>query len=383
MKITRPQQILIAVSSLVASAFGLAGLAAPRSVGELDALIAREVSNSRYPGFAVAIVKDGRTVFSKGYGVSNLTTKTPVTADAPFMIASVSKVVTGTALMQLVQMGKIDLDTDINTYLPFRIVNPRAAGAITLRLLATHTSGLVDDLETLTASYAPGDSAISLEDFLKSYYLPGGSRYSATNNFAATQPGQKFEYTNIGIALSAYLLELRTGASFDAFTRERIFKPLGMSNTYWFLRDYTDVSSIAFPYDPEYPELTHYGYPTYPDGQLRSSANDIAKFLAAMMSGGRLGGATILERQTLQAMLEPQFPSAEKDEDQGLFWAFKKGLIGHAGGDPGALCYLYWNPDTGIGAVVMGNTALTAKNSSGVVNILKTILRDPDTAKLF
>ncbi len=383
MKITRPQRILIALSSLVASAFGLPSVAAPRSVVELDALIAREVSNSSYPGFAVAIVKDGRTVFSKGYGVGNLTTKTLVTADTPFMIASVSKVVTGTALMQLVQMGKIDLDEDINAYLPFKILNPRAAGTITLRHLATHTSGLVDFTPTLAASYGAGDSAISLEDFLKSYYVPGGSRYDATNNFAATKPGQKFEYTNIGIALSAYLLELRSGVSFDTFTRERIFKPLGMSNTHWFLRDFKDVSTIAFPYDPEHPDLTHYGYPTYPDGQLRSSANDMAKFLAAMMSGGQLGGAMILEPRTLQAMLEPQFPSAEKDEDQGLFWAFKKGLIGHAGGDPGALCYLYWNPQTRIGAVVMGNTALTAQNSSGVVNILKTILRDPDTAKLF
>ena len=183
--------------------------------------------------------------------------------------------------------------------------------------------------------------------------------------------------------MSAYLLELRSGASFDAFTARHIFKPLGMTNTHWFLRDFKDVSSIAFPYDPEYPALTHYGYPTYPDGQLRSSANDMAKFLAAMMNGGSLGSATILEPKTLQAMLEPQFKDAEKDEDQGLFWAFKKGLIGHAGGDPGALCYLYWNPSTRIGAVVMGNTALTAKNSSGVVNILKTVLRDPETAKLF
>ena len=383
MKIKRPQQILLAVSSLVASAFGLSGVTAPRSIAELDALIAREVSNLRYPGFAVAIVKDGRTVFSKGYGVSNLTTKAPVTADTPFMVASVSKVVTGTALMQLVQIGKIDLDEDIHSYLPFKIVNPRASGAITLRHLATHTSGLVDFTPTLAASYGAGDSPISLEDFLKSYYLPGGSRYNATNNFAATAPGQKFEYTNIGIALTAYLLELRTGMSFDAFTRERIFKPLGMSNTHWFLRDFEDISSIAFPYDPEYPELTHYGYPTYPDGQLRSSANDMAKFLAAMMNGGQLNGAKILEPQTLEAMLEPQFKNAEQDEDQSLFWAFKKGLIGHAGGDPGALAYLYWNPITRLGAVVMGNTALTAKNSSGVVNILKTILRDPDTAKLF
>ena len=299
------------------------------------------------------------------------------------MIASVSKVVTGTALMQLVQMGEIDLDEDINTYLPFQIVNPKAAGKITLRHLATHTSGLVDFTPTLAASYGAGDSPISLEEFLKGYYVAGGSRYDARNNFADAKPGAKFAYSNIGIALAAYLLERRTGMSFDAFTNQQVFQPLGMTNTHWFLRDFKDVSSIAFPYDPEYPDLTHYGYPVYPDGQLRSSVNDMAKFLTAMMNGGNLNSSTILEPQTLKAMLEPQFPAAEKDEDQGLFWAFKKGLIGHAGGDPGALCYLYWNPDTRIGAVVMGNTALTEQNSSGVVNILKTILRDSNTAKLF
>jgi CubicO group peptidase (beta-lactamase class C family) len=355
----------------------------PRSIADLDAFIAEQVKTSIYPGLAVAIVLDDKIVWSKGYGVTNLKTRAPVTTDTPFMIASVSKVVTGTALMQLVEAGKIDLDADINTYLPFRIENPRAPGKITLRHLATHTSGLVDFTPTLAASYGAGDSAISLEEFLKSYYVPGGSRYDTTKNFADTKPGEKFEYTNIGIALTAYLLERRTGASFDSFTNAQIFKPLGMTNTHWFLRDFKDVGSIAFPYDSEHPDLTHYGYPTYPDGQLRSSVNDMAKFLRAVMNAGSLDGTKILEPKTLQAMLEPQFPNAEKDEDQGLFWAFKKGLIGHAGGDPGTSSYMYWNPETRIGTVVMANTALTPNNSSGMVNILKTILRDPATVKLF
>jgi CubicO group peptidase (beta-lactamase class C family) len=355
----------------------------PRSIADLDAFITEQVKTSIYPGLAVAIVLDDKIVWSKGYGVTNLKTRAPVTTDTPFMIASVSKVVTGTALMQLVEAGKIDLDADINTYLPFRIENPRAPGKITLRHLATHTSGLVDFTPTLAASYGAGDSAISLEEFLKSYYVPGGSRYDTTKNFADTKPGEKFEYTNIGIALTAYLLERRTGASFDSFTNAQIFKPLGMTNTHWFLRDFKDVGSIAFPYDSEHPDLTHYGYPTYPDGQLRSSVNDMAKFLRAVMNAGSLDGTKILEPKTLQAMLEPQFPNAEKDEDQGLFWAFKKGLIGHAGGDPGTSSYMYWNPETRIGTVVMANTAITPKNPSGMVNILKTILRDPATVKLF
>jgi CubicO group peptidase (beta-lactamase class C family) len=381
----KSQQIVLAVSSLLASVFSSCApkSAAPQSVAELDAYIAKEVLAAQYPGFSVAIVVDDKTVWSKGYGVSNLTTRAPVTADTPFMIASVSKVLTGTALMQLVEAGKLDLDADINTYLPFKIQNPRAKGKITLRHLATHTSGLVDNKKILAASYGAGDSSITLEEFLKSYFTPTGSRYDANLNFAKTQPGTQYEYSNVAIGLAAYLLERQTRGSFDQFTNEHIFKPLGMNNTHWFLRDFKDVSSIAFPYDAEYPDLTHYGYPTYPDGQLRSSANDMAKFLSAMMNGGALNGTQILETKTLNSMLEPQFPNVPKEQPQGLFWTFKKGLIGHAGGDPGTGSYLYWNPETHIGAVVMFNTAITEKNSNGVANILKTILRDPETVQLF
>lgn len=378
--------VVLTVSSLLASILSSCApkSTAPQSISELDAYIAKEVQASQYPGFSVAIVVDDKMVWSKGYGVSNLTTKAAVTADTPFMLASVSKVVTGTALMQLVEAGKLDLDADINTYLPFKIQNPRASGTITLRHLATHTSGLVDNKKILEASYGAGDSAVKLEDFLKSYYTPTGNRYDAKLNFAKTKPGEKYEYSNVAIGLAAYLLERQTGGNFAEYTFEHIFKPLGMNDTHWFLQNFKDVSSIAFPYDPEFPELTHYGYPTYPDGQLRSSANDMAKFLAAMMNGGQLNGTRILETKTLNAMLEPQFPDAPKKQPQGLFWTFKKGgLIGHAGGDPGAGSYLYWNPDTHIGAVVMFNTALTEKNSSGVANILKTILRDPQTVQLF
>jgi CubicO group peptidase (beta-lactamase class C family) len=382
----KSQQIVLAVSSLLTSIFSSCApkSAAPQSVAELDAYIAKEVLAAQYPGFSVAVVVDDKMVWSKGYGVSNLTTRAAVTADTPFMLASVSKVVTGTALMQLVEAGKLDLDADINTYLPFKIENPRAPGKITLRHLATHTSGLVDNKKTLAASYGAGDSSITLEEFLKSYFMPTGSRYDANLNFAKTKPGEQFVYSNIAIGLAAYLLERQTGENFAEYTNGHIFKPLGMNNTHWFLRDFKDLSGIAFPYDAEYPELTHYGYPTYPDGQLRSSANDMAKFLAAMMNGGSLNGTQILEAKTLTAMLEPQFPDVPKDQPQGLFWTFKKGgLIGHAGGDPGAGSYLYWNPETHIGAVVMFNTALTEKNSSGVANILKTILRDPTTVGLF
>jgi CubicO group peptidase (beta-lactamase class C family) len=371
------QPVALFVSSL-AALFGCApSTSSPTSIAELEAYIGQQVKAAKYPGFAIAIVHDKRVVFRQGYGYANLQTRLPATPDTPFMIASVSKVVTGTALMQLVQADGIDLDADINTYLPFEIRNPHSTGKITLRHLATHTSGIVDDTAVLAATYAPGDSSIGFEEFFRSYLVAGGSRYSQ-KNFAKAAPGTQYHYSNIAVALTAYLLELRTGKDFAQFCQDNIFTPLGMNNTHWFLRQFPDIGKIAFPYDSEHPDLTHYGYPTYPDGQLRSSVNDMAKFLLAAMNGGQ-----VLKPQTLQQMLEPQFTEVNKENPQGLFWVYKNGLIGHAGGDPGALSYLYWNPKTRIGAVMMGNTSLNEKNTSGIANILKTVLRDPEIVKLF
>ena len=235
MNIKRPQQILLAVSSLVASAFGLSGVTAPRSIAELDALIAREVSNLRYPGFAVAIVKDGRTVFSKGYGVSNLTTKAPVTADTPFMVASVSKVVTGTALMQLVQIGKIDLDEDIHSYLPFKIVNLKDGTVVGKFKGPSLVYNLAMSPDGRTALGSMGDSEFtlwdtqSLESFrtLKGHTGQGFAvAYSADGKPLATGSSDK----TARLWNAATGKEIRVLKGHDGMVRDVAFSPDGK---YW------------------------------------------------------------------------------------------------------------------------------------------------------
>jgi CubicO group peptidase (beta-lactamase class C family) len=355
----------------------------PKTIAELDLWLSKEAQNAKFPGFAVAIALENKVVFSQGYGVLNKESKQPVTPDSPFSLASVSKLVTGTAIMKAVQAGKLDLDADINIYLPFQIQNPRVSGKITLRHLATHTSGLIDNPAILEASYGAGDSPVQLGDFLKSYFTPTGSRFNAELNFANSKPSEKYIYSNVAIGLAAYILEYQTGINFADYTEKNIFTPLGMNNTHWFLRDFPSTTNLAFPYDAEYPTLTHYGYPTYPDGQLRSSVNDMAKFLIALMNEGQFQNTQLLEAKTMRSMIEPQFPNAMTDKSQGLFVEFKSGLLGHAGGDPGAACYLYWNPKNKFGAVIMANTAVTDQNNKNFVQILKTLLREPSTEAIF
>ncbi|MEM8531527.1 MAG: serine hydrolase [Chloroflexota bacterium] len=353
------------------------------TVEQLDDFIASQVSTHEVPGAAVSIIANGDVVWSKGYGFANVAEARPVTPDTPFMIASISKAVTSVALIQAVEEGHFGLDDDINTLLPFEVNNPRIEGeAITPRHLVTHTSGIVDNEEVYNASYAPGDPQIALGDFTAGYFSPDGEWYDSQRNFADTQPGEQYAYSNVGAALAGYLLEATTGAPLNEFSKGHLFEPLGMNNTGWFLADFPDQDVIALPYDGKEP-LEHYGYPTWPDGQLRSSVNDMGHFLAMVMNDGTWQGVQILQAETMNQMLEPQFPDIVKDDDeQALFWVYRSGLIGHTGGDYGTLTMMFFNPETKIGTVILMNEA-GEQSQEAIVNILRQIALNEQTAALF
>jgi len=129
----------------------------------LDAFVRAHMRIAHVPGLAACVVRGGDIVWAKGYGWANVARRRRVTPDTDFMLASVSKTVMATALMQLVQQGRVDLHADVDTYLPFRVRNPQHQGRpITPWRLLTHTSSIRDAWATLDASYVPGDSPVSL-----------------------------------------------------------------------------------------------------------------------------------------------------------------------------------------------------------------------------
>src|SRR5205085_7400589 len=144
----------------------------------------------------------------KGYGYADVATRKPFTPDTVMNIGSISKTVTGVALMRAVQEGKLSLDADINRYLPFKVANPHHPGEpITLRQLATHTSGISDRWEVYKDTYFyGGEPDETLGDFLRAYFTPGGKHY-ATDNFLEAKPGTQREYSNIGAGLAGYIVE--------------------------------------------------------------------------------------------------------------------------------------------------------------------------------
>ena len=335
----------------------------------VDAFIAAEMENAHIPGLAAAVTRPGEVVWTGAYGWANVADQAPATTDTPFMLASVSKTVTGAAVMQLWEDGEFVLDTPIDDLLPFAVDNPRTEDElIAVRHLVTHTSALRDNWGNMP--YASGDSPIALGDFLEGYFVPGGQWYDDTANFYDYLPGEVYNYGNVATALAGYLPEATTGIPLDDQCDADIFAPLGMDHTGWHLADF-DEAEVAMPYawnGNQYMPYGHFGYPDYPDGQLRTSVDDLAAFLAAISGGGELDGARILDSTTVDEMLAPQIPDV--DPTQFVLWYQTtiggRTVVGHNGGDQGVGTEMYFSPDSGIGVIVLMNVDWSFLNGTAI-----------------
>jgi len=345
----------------------------------LDTFIESRLAEQHIAGMAVAIVVDGDVVWAKGYGYADISSKRTVTPSTLFVAASVSKTVVAAGLMHAVETGVLSLDTDINTILPFSVHNPYVKDAvITARHLATHSSGIVDNekiYESAISYHYGGDNPISLGEFLKGYFTPGGVYYNGKDNFSNIIPGVIWKYSNIGAGLAAYVVEAATGMPFDAYCKKYIFSPLGMISTGWHQRD-VDMARHATPYaykGGQFMPYQHYGLATWPDGGLRTTVLDLGRFLGMVMQGGTLNGVKVMNNSTVCAMLEPQ---AMGKQSQAIFWhevLDAKGASrywGHFGADPGAASFLAFDPEKHVGVVGFINT----DNSESISIALHQIL---------
>lgn len=341
----------------------------------LDRELAQLQTKSQLPGFCAAIVDAAGVRYRNGFGYADLKAKRPYTADTLQPIGSISKTLIGVALMKAVELGYFTLDTDINDVLPFKVVNPAFPGRpITVRQLATHTSGIVDREDAYEKAYEPGAKPkMALKDFLSDYFSEKG-RYYSKKNFAATAPGEAYRYTNIGAALAGYLVETKAGTSYADFTKKYVFDAVGMPSSSWFT-DETKTSNARL-YNGKREPYPVYGLVTYPDGGLHTSCAELGGYLGRIIAGyrGSPDGANgLLAKASFQTMLSPQFDSAHlpkgldaKHPNQGLFWEFLRGgEIGHYGGDPGVSTFMAFDPKTGIGRILLtnigGEEAMTAE----------------------
>lgn len=390
-------------SFLASGALGLAGLLVGHRpwltallTDELERRLKEDMARHHIPGLAVCVVKGDRIVWSKAFGFSDLEAQIPMSpTDSIQNIGSISKTITATAVMQLVEQGRISLSEDVNAYLDFSVRNHRFPDVpITCRHLLTHRSSIKDG-PAYGMSYMCGDPTLSLIDWLRSYLTEGGEHFDPEQNFHTWKPGEQESlppeprnYSNVGFGLLGGIVEKVAGVPFARYCQTHVFEPLAMTRTGWYLADIPAKQHVV-PYSylpsdfqvppgmpkaaflprseeqpwPPKPESQHahclYSFPNYPDGLIRTSAEQLAHLLIAYLNGGAYNGARILEADTVAQMLQVQNIN---DAYQGLAWQrIHRGdggfLWGHGGGDPGINTALYFSPEDRIGVIVFTNSS--------------------------
>jgi CubicO group peptidase (beta-lactamase class C family) len=264
---------------------------------DLDNYFNNIILQYNFVSLGACLIKDDKIIWNGAYGYADRELKKQLKTDDIFHLASLSKTITATALMQLYEKELFNLDDDISTYIPVKVRNPNfPEKPISVRMLLTHTGGFADVMSTgnkLSLGTA-GDCEIPLSVFIKELFTPGGKYYSE-DLFSKDEPGTKYSYSNISFSLIGYLVEVLSGQDFSEYCKKNIFIPLEMKNTGWFLRD-IDTSRLIWGYGyhgnfdstAEYSKGGRFGIPGYPEGLLRSTLEDLLHFISAFMNEGNI-----------------------------------------------------------------------------------------------
>lgn len=342
----------------------------------IDAFIETKLFEAGIPGAAVGFAKDGEALFAQGYGYADRATQRRVTSSTLFHIASVTKTVTATAVMKLVEEGKLALDAPIGRYLDFPVVNPVHPDVpIRIRHLLTHTSSITEDVYQKVDFRVLGrDADLPLDQFLKDLLVPGGRHYSANGCFSKDAPGTRWEYVNTGYALLGYIAGSAAGEDLRTYLDRSVFQPLGIHQLAWKLSGIS-LGSAAMPYDDAdgpMKAVAPVALPDWPAGMLRASVGDFTRFIAMAANQGKSGSVRTLTGESVDQMLAMRsFPAMPTWlSGQGLGWA-ESPLDGvkrpnHWGGDPGVFTAAYLDPPTRSGVVIFTNATATAPRKDAV-----------------
>jgi len=329
-------------------------------VRELDAYTAKAVRDWNAPGLAIAVVKDGRLVFAKGYGVLELGKATPVDTQTLFAIGSTTKAMTAIAIGMLVDEGKVRWDDPVTKYLPgFQLADPYVTREVTVRDLLTHRAGLPN------ADYLWAYNDIDSDEIIRRlrYVRPA---YSLRSGFI---------YQNIMYAVAGQVVAAASGMSWADFVRTRIFRPLGMSRTVTTLAEASRTPNVASPHD-RWNDTIHairnrYVDPVAPAGSIWSSVADMSKWMRFVLDSGRAGDRTLLQKSTFMEVVKAQttvpasqfYPTAQLThphwQTYGMGW-FQQDYNGrkvdfHTGSIDGMVAIIGLMLDQRLGVYVLSN----------------------------
>jgi CubicO group peptidase (beta-lactamase class C family) len=344
----------------ISVALGSAAIAQPPALAGFDAFAAKAVEDWRVPGLAVAVVKDGEVVFSKGYGVRELGKPAPVDEHTLFAVGSTTKAMTAALAGMLVDEKKLGWDDPLVKHLPwFQLSDRYLTREITVRDLLTHRAGLGG------ADYLwYGQTTEPREILRRVRLLPPA--YSLRSSFI---------YQNVMYAAAGAVIEAVSGQSWEQMMRVRLFEPLGMRETIATAASLAEKSNVAVPHDAVDGEVLPIENASVagvaPAGSIWSSVHDMAKWTSLLLNNGKVGGRALLKQETVEELFKPQtlvtaegfYPTARLTKPKwttyGLGW-FQQDYRGravdfHTGSIDGMVAIHGLLRDARVGVLVLAN----------------------------
>jgi CubicO group peptidase (beta-lactamase class C family) len=315
----------------------------------LDRLIGDAMASHGLPGLAVGVVKEGKTVYAKGFGVTDLGTGDPVTADTLFHVASVSKTFVATAILQLVETGKIELDDTVTKHLPYFRLDDDRYGKITIRHMLSHRSGMPDvrDYRWDKPEYDDG----ALERYVR----------GLADKKLKSPPGARVHYSNMAYEVLGDVIAKVSGQPFERYLKEMIFSPLGMEKS-TFLNVEEDQKLRATPHtgfpDPEICPVYPYTRIHAPSSTLKSNAREMCHWIVANIRRGSFEKNRILKVSSYGRLWKP-IADVGRGRSIACGWFVDEykghGCVLHGGADRGFQSYVILFPEEGAGVVILSN----------------------------
>lgn len=318
------------------------------------------------PGIAVAVTKDNEVFYTNAFGVKNVVTKEKLQPEHIFHMASVSKPFVATAIVQLVERGKINLDEHLTTYLPYFRMDDDRYKKITIRQMLNHTSGMpdVNDYEWDKPQYDEGAAERYVRSLKKKKMI--------------AEPGERFQYSNMAYDVLGDVIAKVSGKPFEVYMKGSILNPLGMKESD-FLYEHIKKELRTSPHIWESGVVVSDVYPYNrihaPSGTLNSNVIEMAKWMEANLNHGELDGTRILKEESYRLLWQPSVRLSEKSS-MGLGWVLSEyrgfSTVSHSGDDPGYSCDLKLFPEKKIGIILASNYTSVPISSilDGVADIL-------------
>jgi CubicO group peptidase (beta-lactamase class C family) len=329
---------------------------------EVEKIVTETRKEFGAPGISVAVVVDDEIAWSGGYGLADVENQVPATAETVYRIASISKPMAATALMQLVEQGRVDIDEPVQKYAPYF---PEKPLTITLRHILTHTSGI--------RSYKPGE--FDMKEHFDSVRNAIGIFKDDPLLFT---PGSLYHYSSYAFNLIAGVIETASGLTFEAYMREKIWRPAGMTATRLEhqgpivphrARQYVKADSNGRVRNAPYADLSI----KWSGGGMISTVEDLARFHIALNTG------KLLKTETLAYMYTPYTLADGNVIDYGLGWRINKDdkgrtWIEHGGGATGGSSYLLRYPEGKLAVAFICNVQDAGDRRSLVLKIAEAVM---------